>query len=199
METRRLTDPGALRALAHPVRLDLMELLATDGPLTATECAERLGQTPANCSFHLRRLARHGFIEEAGTAAGRRRPWRVASHGHSWDVGTDVPPEQRAAGEALARVVVDREFARLHAWDHVRLTESQEWQDAAVLTQSGAFLTADELAEIGGQIADLFMRYANRIDPVLRPSGSRLISGLAFFQPVVEDLGGRPEGGVGDA
>jgi len=199
METRPLSDPGALRAMAHPVRLDLMELLATDGPLTATECAQRLGQTPANCSFHLRQLARHGFIEDAGAGAGRRRPWKVVARGHSWDVGTGVPPAQRAAGELLAHVIVDRELARLQAWDHARLDETRAWQDAAVLTQSGAFLTSEELAEIGRRIGELFVPFADRVDPTQRPVGSRFVSGLAFFQPVVDDASGGSGAEVDDA
>ncbi|GMA33835.1 ArsR/SmtB family transcription factor [Demequina litorisediminis] len=60
--TREITDPSELRALAHPVRFALLDLLAA-GPLTATQCGERLGQTPANCSYHLRQAralrARH--------------------------------------------------------------------------------------------------------------------------------------------
>jgi DNA-binding MarR family transcriptional regulator len=172
--------------MAHPVRLDLMELLAVEGPLTATECAARLGQTPANCSFHLRQLAAHGFIEEADSGPGRRRPWRVIVRGHNWDTGPDVSPAQRAAGELLTQVLVDWELNRLHSWEQTRDRETKQWQDAAVLTQSGALLTAEELREIGVQINELFAQYADRVDPARRPPGARLVSGLAFFHPVVE-------------
>ena len=51
---REVSDPMAMRALAHPVRLALIEALADAGTLTATEAAERLGESPANASFHLR-------------------------------------------------------------------------------------------------------------------------------------------------
>src|SRR4051794_10493834 len=73
---RRLSDPRELQALAHPVRLGIMELLTVSGPLTATELADRLDETPANCSWHLRKLAEHEFVEEAGGGIGRQRPWR---------------------------------------------------------------------------------------------------------------------------
>src|SRR4051794_34065627 len=73
---RRLSDPRELQALAHPVRLGIMELLTVAGPLTATELADRLDETPANCSWHLRKLAEHAFVEEAGGGIGRQRPWR---------------------------------------------------------------------------------------------------------------------------
>ena len=69
-EPRRLRDPRALSALAHPVRLGIIELLATEGPMTASGLADRLDESPANCSWHLRKLAEHEFIEEAEGLAG---------------------------------------------------------------------------------------------------------------------------------
>ena len=61
-DTRRLTDARVMRALAHPTRIDLLELVAREGELTATQAAQRLGLTPGNCSFHLRQLAKYGFL-----------------------------------------------------------------------------------------------------------------------------------------
>ena len=65
-EPRKLTDPRAMRAVAHPVRIALLEVLGTDGPLTATQAGEHIGESPTTCSFHLRQLAKYGFIEEVG-------------------------------------------------------------------------------------------------------------------------------------
>lgn len=62
---RQLTDPTDLRALAHPVRMSILEQLIVFGPLTASELATRIDESPANCSWHLRKLAEHGFVEEA--------------------------------------------------------------------------------------------------------------------------------------
>ena len=53
-----LTDPKAMRAMAHPVRMALLELLAVTPTLTATQASEALGESPANCAFHLRTLAK---------------------------------------------------------------------------------------------------------------------------------------------
>src|SRR3954465_6069706 len=69
---REVSDPMAMRALAHPVRLALIEALADAPTLTATEAGERVGESPANASFHLRQLAKYGFVEEAEGGAGRR-------------------------------------------------------------------------------------------------------------------------------
>src|ERR1700683_2068981 len=75
----RLTDPRALRAYAHPVRLKLVALLRTEGPLTATRAGELLGESSGTCSFHLRQLAKYGLVEEAGGGTGREKPGRGAT------------------------------------------------------------------------------------------------------------------------
>src|ERR1700750_347044 len=93
---REVTDPRAMRALAHPVRLALLELL-TDGPLTATEAGERVGESPANASFHLRQLAKYAFVEEAGGGTGRRRPWKIKQLGMRF---TDVHEDEATAAAA---------------------------------------------------------------------------------------------------
>ena len=40
---REITDVRTLRALAHPVRIALIEELNLNGPMTATEAAEGIG------------------------------------------------------------------------------------------------------------------------------------------------------------
>ena len=75
----RLTDPKMMRALAHPARIAIWLHIGLRGPATATECAEVAGLSPSACSYHLRTLARYGFVEEdrASAADGRERPWRA--------------------------------------------------------------------------------------------------------------------------
>src|SRR6202034_4268220 len=80
----RLTDPRALRAYAHPVRMKLVGLLRTEGPLTATRAAELLGESSGTCSFHLRQLAKYGLVEEDGGGTGREKPWRATSMVNAW-------------------------------------------------------------------------------------------------------------------
>src|SRR5215470_16594917 len=76
---KRITDPMALRALAHPIRLALIGLLRTEGPLTATRAAELLGESSASCSFHLRQLAKYGLATDAPGGHGRERPWQATA------------------------------------------------------------------------------------------------------------------------
>ncbi|HEY3765608.1 MAG TPA: metalloregulator ArsR/SmtB family transcription factor, partial [Gaiellales bacterium] len=170
-ESRRLTDARVMRAMAHPTRMDLMELVAREGELTATEAAERLGLTPANCSFHLRQLAKHGFVEEGEPRTGRSRPWRIGSFRHSWDE-TGADAETDAAAQTLTSVVLDRDVSRLHAWIAGRHDVDPAWRQAAFLTESLMYLTQEELRTLGEAITEQVLAYSDRIDPDRRPDGA---------------------------
>ena len=91
-EPRKITDARTLRALAHPVRIALFEELALGGAMTATEIGERIGETATTCSFHLRQLAKYGFVEEAGGGTGRSRPWRLTPVGRSFSPTPESAP-----------------------------------------------------------------------------------------------------------
>jgi len=105
--TIKLTDPRALRAVAHPTRLALIGLLRRSGPLTATRAGELIGESAASCSFHLRQLAKYGLVEEAGGGRGRERPWRATALFTEWpDIGGSA--ETDAASELLSAVVAER-------------------------------------------------------------------------------------------
>jgi len=170
-ESRRLTDARVMRAMAHPTRIDLMELVAREGELTATEAGERLGLTPANCSFHLRQLAKHGFVEEGAPRPGRARPWRIGSVRHSWDE-TGADAETDAAAQALTSVILDRDIARLHEWIAGRREVDPAWREAAFLGESLMYLTPQELAALGEAIIERVLAYSDRIDPERRPDGA---------------------------
>src|SRR5580698_7957972 len=100
----RLTDPKMMRALAHPARIAIWSHIALRGSVTATECAQVAGLSPSACSYHLRSLAKYGFIEEDRAAAGdgRERPWRAKLLALNINGGPDTPPAVRAAGQMLA-------------------------------------------------------------------------------------------------
>src|SRR5580700_9433859 len=92
----KLTDPRMMRALAHPARIAIWTHLGLRGPATATECAAVAGLSPSACSYHLRTLARYGFVAEdrSSSADGRERPWRAKV------IGLNVPS---GAGSAALR------------------------------------------------------------------------------------------------
>jgi DNA-binding transcriptional ArsR family regulator len=172
-----------MRALAHPTRIELHELIAREGELTATQAGERLGLTPANVSYHLRQLAKYGFIEEGSSVPGRARPWRVRSAGHAWDgIGADA--ETNAAASALTSLFLERDIGRLREWLERESTADPEWRRAAFLADSLLYLTRDELAEVGRMITELVLTFADRIDPAMRPEGSIPVQVLASGFPL---------------
>ncbi|HET8664835.1 MAG TPA: helix-turn-helix domain-containing protein [Nocardioides sp.] len=183
---RRLSDPRELQALAHPVRLGIMELLTVDGPLTATELADRLDETPANCSWHLRKLAEHSFVEEAGGGIGRQRPWQVTGVGLAWDDVEATPGELRA-GRALEEMLLQRQVARFQQARAQLLDDGErDWAEATTSTQSATWLTVEELDALNTEIREVLGRYADRfLDPTKRPAGSRLCEFVAWGSPLL--------------
>src|SRR5690625_1224528 len=98
-----IDDPERIRAVTHPLRLRLLDLLAEHRELTATECAELAGESVASCSFHLRQLEKYGCIERAAPR-GREKPWKpVGEGGYATTIDPDLPGSVQATTE-LARL-----------------------------------------------------------------------------------------------
>lgn len=183
---RNLSDPRALRAVAHPVRLGMMEQLAVHGPMTATELADRLDETPSNCSWHLRKLAEHGFVEEAEGGTGRQRPWQAVSQGMRWGEG-DESPETARAGAALTQVMIERETARFATSRARSREDTPQWREASTSSQSMLWLTAEELNEINLAVRALLLSKIDRLQhPDRRPQGARLCAFLAWGVPAYD-------------
>jgi len=184
--TVMLTDPRALRAMAHPTRLELIGLLRRGGPLTATQAAERIGESPASCSFHLRQLAKYGLVEEAGGGRGRERPWRATAISTEWPVVAENE-ETRAAGEMLSRVVVERYFESAVEWLERQPTEPPEWAEAALIGDAQVEMTAEEMGEVEARIRELLEPYLKRLeDRSPAVPGSRPVSIIALAFPLAE-------------
>jgi DNA-binding transcriptional ArsR family regulator len=178
---RELTDPRAMRAMAHPVRLALMEALNDAGTLTATEAAERVGESPSNCSFHLRQLAKYGFVEEAERGTGRQRPWRAVQTGMRFTDVQDDPEAALAAG-TLAQVVQDRWIERARAGLARRQHIPEEWRRVTGSDQMTLYVTPQEMEQINEEVLQILFRYRDRIaDPSLRPEGSAKVEHVAFY------------------
>ena len=183
LNRRRITDPDDLKALAHPTRMALLGALVTEGPLTASQAAELVGESPSNCSWHLRKLAEHGYVTEASGGSGRNRPWQAVSAGLEWDED-DADPAARLAGNALTDALLDRELARLRAARGRRDEETQAWREATELAQSQLWLTAEETSKLSATLRELFRTHAERHhDPALRPEGARLVSLVGWVVP----------------
>jgi DNA-binding transcriptional ArsR family regulator len=124
------TEITAIRALAHPLRLRILDLIRDRGAMTATEVSEIVGESPTNCAFHLRTLGRYGFLEEAGGGAGRARPWRPRSRDMTLDeTAMDAATAAAAAGFRTARRAQAR--IRRAEWEARAAGAPIEWRRAA--------------------------------------------------------------------
>jgi DNA-binding transcriptional ArsR family regulator len=188
--TVQLTNPRALRALAHPIRLELISLLRRGGPLTATQAGERIDESPSSCSFHLRQLAKYGLVEEAGGGHGRERPWRATAISTEWAArGSD--DEADAATAMLSRVVIERYFESALEWLDRRDTEGSEWVDAAAISDALVYMTPAELRELDGGIRALLEPYLKRLEAREPPQeGARPVSVIALGFPLPEESQG---------
>jgi DNA-binding transcriptional ArsR family regulator len=184
--TVELTDPRALRAMAHPTRIELIGLLRRGGPLTATQAAEQIGESPASCSFHLRQLAKYGLVEEAGGGRGRERPWRATAISTEWpQVGPTE--EATAAGAMLSRVVVERYFEQAIEWLERQPAEPPEWAEAATLGDALVYMTPEEMRALDAAIQALIEPYLDRLeDPAPPAEGARPVSVVALAFPLPE-------------
>ena len=177
-----VTDPARIRALAHPLRLELLDFLDETGEGTATDCAARTGETVANCSFHLRTLAKAGFIEP-GPARGRERPWRPTSRGRRMDVDPGNPASVRAVGELVGLTVL-REAERIREFVSKQPAQPEAWRDTVTVTLAHFWATAEEMRELVEAVNHLADRFAGRsADPSLRPKGARIGRLFATVNP----------------
>lgn len=183
-EPVEISDPRALRALAHPARLTILEHLVIEGPATATECAEVAGLSPSACSYHLRALAGHGFVEEdpAGGADGRHRPWRARVVGIK--IGSQAGRSE--AARAASRVLVENVET---LFDEIRATYRdheaeypEEWQLAAGSTQDVLHVTAAELEQVQDEIRAVLARF-RRLNREDRPVGARRVYAMVDLTP----------------
>ncbi|MEO3791517.1 helix-turn-helix domain-containing protein [Nonomuraea sp. B10E15] len=170
---RRLDDPSAMRAFAHPVRLALHELLLRSGPTTAADAGRETGVSQALASYHLRQLAKYGFVEQAEARDERERPWKVTERVQEWD---DSAPglEHSAARSLLEQVIAERALARLADWGERRQEEPEPWRSIGGIGNFHLHATPDEVAEIGAAITELLEPLMARVgDPAAQPDGAR--------------------------
>ena len=184
---RRVSDPAALKALAHPLRVALLEVLVTDGPLTASQASAKVAASPSNCSWHLRKLAEHGFVRETRGRTGRQRPWQAVSEGLAWldDRSAEAAdPSTRLAAEAVGDMLVERELQRLRAARAARESEPAEWREATGLVRAQLWLNAAEAQLLKETLSELVSGPGARDnDQQGHPADARPVSLVAWLVP----------------
>ncbi|SDS18060.1 ArsR/SmtB family transcription factor [Agrococcus carbonis] len=178
----RTGDPALLRALAHPLRVEILSVIDELGEATATQIAEKVGESPSNCSFHLRTLAKAGFIERA-EAQGTSKPWKPVHQ--SRDLRPDPSnPESMRTSASVAAMYVQHEANRMVDFLTRHGLGDERWLPGTTVNSAAIWATPDELAQLAEDIHHLVDRFQGRSkDPSKRPAGSRKAHLFATLNP----------------
>jgi DNA-binding transcriptional ArsR family regulator len=173
--TDRQLDFDSLKALAHPLRVEILDTLSTYGQFTASGLAERLGESSGATSYHLRQLERHGFVREVeGKGTGRERWWERVPGGITLSAtGLEDTPATRAATKTVLRQWERNRSALLTDFQERGYDVlSTEWIDSTTVSTVNLRLTREQLKEI----VDLWTKYSDEVLEKYRgqnPPGSR--------------------------
>jgi DNA-binding transcriptional ArsR family regulator len=172
-EQPRLTSAAALRALGHKTRLRLLGFLRVQGDATATECAAEVGESPQSCSYHLRTLAKHGFVEEVPSDDGRERRWQARVGSVDWDAGTEADEDFQAAAQLARAALLEVGDDAIRDYLAHERSFTPAWREASTFLQTTVMVTPAELAQLGEAIHELLAPYAAR-SRERKPRGSRI-------------------------
>jgi DNA-binding transcriptional ArsR family regulator len=180
-----ITDPKSMRALAHPVRLAILDLLRRDGPASATELAREIDASPSGISWHLRHLAGFGLVRDSEPGPDRRyRRWEAVARGFRYEVPEDPDDvEGRSAARLLSRQMflqAGETPARWMAEDEAGL--DPVWRRLAGLSNTRVMLSADELASVEAEIERVLAPYVTR-EAADRPPDGRWVRLMRYVLP----------------
>ncbi|MBD0708145.1 MULTISPECIES: winged helix-turn-helix domain-containing protein [unclassified Streptomyces] len=158
----RSLDPRSLRGIAHPLRIRLLRALRRHGPATASQLAERLGESSGATSYHLRQLAAHGFVEDDPTLGkGRERWWKSVHQGLSFDeeLVKNPDPEVQGALDIFMHETATMHTQELSTWFATRHTWDESWSGAADMSDFTLHLPPDRLRELSAELHKLIAHY----------------------------------------
>jgi DNA-binding transcriptional ArsR family regulator len=188
---RTVTEPDALRALAHPVRHKLLSYLILNSPATATQCAKAVGDTPSNCSYHLRTLAKVGLVAPGESADGRERPWRALVTGLSVPRDADPTSPQGRQATLIAALSVQRDQRLVRQHLECRDRIPARWRSADQFSTYTLRLTPDELRTLGERI-DVLLRPYITVTRDDAPDGAAQVHFGFHGFPLTNEDGGTP-------
>jgi DNA-binding transcriptional ArsR family regulator len=182
----QVTNPQAMRALAHPTRLAILTYLQRNGPATATTLSPHVGATPSVTSWHLRHLASFGLVVDADPdevpGDRRHRWWKAIARGFSFERGGD-DDESRAAGRLLGDHLVAMAQEQANQWiSEVEPTLEPEWLAVSGLSNTSIPLTPAELEELINKIDELIAPYVHRAQADAPPE-ARIVRILRHYLP----------------
>jgi DNA-binding transcriptional ArsR family regulator len=194
-----ITDPKAMRALAHPVRLAILERLQVRGAATASQLAPHVGATASVTSWHLRHLAGFGLVRDAQEVGPdrRERRWEAVSRGFRIAVEGAGAETDWSAVRVLSAQLFERAAELPRRWAaEAEPRLEPEWRGLAGVSSTGLVVSRDELAEIEEAIEAVLAPYVIR-DRVQPQPGRRGVRIVRYVLPEVVGVEGSGEGGQG--
>ena len=150
--------PAALKAFTHPLRMAMFEYLRDHGPATATQLGTAMGESSGQTSYHLRQLARHGFLEDdPGHGGGRERWWRPVGFQMSSEDLADDAVRGAVATMLAARHAVRADLVR--RWIDNLPLEPEEWREAGMESEGSVWMTAEELTDLSDDLEATMQRH----------------------------------------
>lgn len=176
-------DPDALKAVTHPLRRRILGVLSA-GPATATKLAQALGGNTGATSYHLRELARFGFVEDVPELArGKERWWRTRPRDIRWPRRSEQSAESQVLFDDMQRQGFEEDLEKLNRFAEKRDELPGDWPDALFYARGGTWLTAEELHQFWNDYMELFRRHW-RSEEDRSPEARRvLVRLLAFPEP----------------
>jgi len=181
----RVTEPQALRALAHPLRGKLLALLRLEGPSTASLLGRRIEQSSGSTSYHLRELARYGFVEEVERGTGRERWWQAAHRSSGWDT-QDFTGEDAEVADELQHRLVELRGRLLRAWLAQRRDPAPGWAGAATFNDLPMHLTREQTERLTAELVDVLVRWRDEEQLPAGTPGTQVVQVLADVFPLTD-------------
>lgn len=144
------------------------------GDSTATECAAEVGESASSCSYHLRTLARQGFVEEVPTSDGRERRWHAAVKSVDFDAGADEDEEFQAASALARAALLELSDGTVRDYLEHERGFSAAWREAAAFLQTTIVASPAELTELTHRIQAVLSEFAPSARTT-RPRGARVV------------------------
>lgn len=160
MRGQRVVEGNALRALAHPLRVQIFDILAQYGAQTASSLAQMTGESTGSTSYHLRALAKHHLIQEVEGRGNARERWWERPRG-SVTFGS-AEGLKTPSGRAATQVVMTEFFNRRHQqlMDHIAYGIAHPGDDSSsMITTATARLTDGQMGELTRRLTAVIDEY----------------------------------------
>ncbi|MFJ6214234.1 ArsR/SmtB family transcription factor [Streptomyces sp. NPDC092296] len=187
-ERDAVLDAKGLRALAHPVRVQLVGLLRRYGPSTATRLAERLGLTSGATSYHLRQLATAGFVEEDTERGNARERWWRAVHRSTWFGDRELAEREPEAAMAYLQSIATAYTLRTQQALGEFQAMPRPWRDAFDFSDWSLRLTAEEAVRLREELLSVVVRYRRDTpeEAADAPEGAERVAVITQFLPELD-------------